>query len=91
MGRAAVSAAPKEYNLHLKLQIQHDCVGALLGEGRDAPVLDDDRPPQRPRSRTPGLEPAVPNPEQVSPHLKLHDLLRHWLRYALPAREAPDA
>ena len=49
------SAAPKEYNLHLKLQIQYDCVGALLGEGRDAPVLDDDRPPQRPRSRTPGL------------------------------------
>merc|ERR1711884_1017779 len=77
-------------NSHRK--VQNDGVSTLLVEGcRQPPVLDLDRSPQRPRSRAPGREPAVPNPELVPPNHELLHLLRHRLRSPLLHGQAPDA
>merc|ERR1712241_1542932 len=81
-----------EFTSKIDNKFQNDGVSTLFAEGRrQPPVLDLDRSPQRPRSRTPGREPAVPNPEQVPPHHELLHLLRHRLRSPLLHGQAPDA
>merc|ERR1712154_106937 len=94
MGSAVSSKEQRQKrNFHRKFKkFQNAGVSTLLVEGRrQPPVLDLDRSPQRPRSRTPGREPAVPNPEQVPPDDELLHLLRHRLRSPLLHGEAPDA
>merc|ERR1712241_648867 len=81
-----------EFTSKIDNKFQNDGVSTLLVDGcRQPPVLDLDRSPQRPRSRTPGREPAVPNPEQVPPNHELLHLLRHRLRSPLLHGQAPDA
>merc|ERR1712117_643362 len=84
--------AGKRFQVKKLIKSQNDGVSTLLVEGRrQPPVLDLDRSPQRPRSRTPRRDPAVPNTEQVPPHHELLHLLRHRLRSPLLHGQAPDA
>merc|ERR1711976_814397 len=92
MGCLSGTKAEKRFQVKKLIKSQNDGVSTLLVEGRrQPPVLDLDRSPQRPRSRAPGREPAVPNPEQVPSHHELLHLLRHRLRSPLLHGEAPDA
>merc|ERR1712154_325490 len=82
----------KDFKPKKLIKSQNDGVSTLLVEGRRQPsVLDLDCSPQRPRSRAPGREPAVPNPEQVPSHHELLHLLRHRLRSPVLHGAAPDA